>query len=105
MKKCRACKNDIEDDSAFCRFCGTSQDSRKLAGVIIQECEHCGGTGECKRGGTMNKVHSCPYCIAKSGIKGGLFPLVPCAYCEKGFRVIQTKQQDKKPKKGQKEGD
>lgn len=103
MKKCCACKNDIEDDANFCRFCGAPQDNRKQT-EGIRSCEHCNDTGECKKGRTLDKIHSCPYCTKKSGIKGVLFPIVPCGYCDgKGYNMIDQKsQKTDKQSKGRK---
>lgn len=107
MKNCIKCSQQIEDGDRFCPKCGKDQNdqSKEKAGVLIIDCQHCGATGECKKGITAGKIHSCQYCVSKSGSKDtGLFPRVPCAYCQGvGKRVIDLKiqkenQQSQKPK-------
>lgn len=94
MKKCKECKDTIADDANFCQICGASQDSHKQAGIIIQNCRHCDGAGECRKGKTLNRIHSCRYCISKAGKINGLFLIVPCGYCGgKGRDIIDLKPQ------------
>ena len=107
--KCKACKKDVADGVKFCPECGANQSgaSKDKVGALILDCQHCEGTGECKKGKTHDRVHSCEYCVAKSGIKpASLFPHVPCGYCQgKGKQVIDLKigqpQQQQKRKEGQ----
>jgi len=75
--------------------------SKDKSGVLVLDCQHCGGTGECNKGVTRSKIHSCEFCVAKSGIKpSSLFPHVPCAYCKNGKVIIDLKLE--KPKNEQK---
>lgn len=107
---CRRCQQNIPDGVRFCPLCGANQqeDAPKI-GVLILGCQHCYETGECKKGKTYNREHSCEYCVSKSGIKpASLFPHVPCSYCGgKGKYVIDLKiekPQQQQKKKGQENG-
>lgn len=102
------CRKQIPDGSRFCQFCGKDQSGRQPAeklGVRLITCQHCEGTGECNKGKTADKIHSCEYCFSKSGVKANsLFPHVPCVYCQGvGKRIIDLKVQ-KEVKQDQNQG-
>lgn len=106
MPTCKQCRKNIPNGSMCCPFCGESQNNQHRSqqpGVEIRECKHCKGTGECNKGNTLGKIHSCEFCISKSGIKTNkLFPCVPCGYCEsKGFFVVDLKPQKQYQQKKQ----
>lgn len=102
--KCKQCQKDIQDGAKFCSLCGANQTDapKDKVGVLVLDCQHCAGTGECKKGKTHGREHSCEYCVTKSGTKPvSLFPHVPCAYCQgKGKHIIDLKVE--KPKQEQK---
>jgi len=104
---CKKCKKEIPDDSKFCPHCGEDQIyPGSKSGVLIIDCTHCGATGECKKGKTLEKIHSCEYCISKSDFKSNNpFQVVPCAYCGgKGKHVIDLKAEKLQQQKRQQGG-
>lgn len=107
--KCIKCQGDIPDGSRFCSLCGIDQQDiqkeKEKVGVLIFDCQHCGGAGECSKGKTRQKIHSCEYCITKAEAKlNSMFPHVPCAYCKNGKIIIDLKmekpQNEQKPQQG-----
>ena len=96
---CINCKNVIADGSEKCPHCGWNQKNIPNPSVLVRECKHCEGSGECTKGKTegkkINKTHSCEFCIKKTGVKmDSLFPVVPCGYCEgRGVLTIDLKLQ------------
>lgn len=99
---CVNCKNEIADGTEKCLKCGWVQKNIPNTGILIRECKHCEGSGQCRAGKTkgkkIDKTHSCEYCIKKAGIAGvkmeSLFPIVPCGYCEgRGVLIIDLKPQ------------
>lgn len=106
MPTCKQCQKDILDGSLFCMFCGMSQNDQhkpQQSGVEIRDCKHCEGKGECRKGNTLGIIHSCEFCISKSGMRtDNLFPRVPCGYCEgRGFSVVDLKPQKQYQQKKQ----
>lgn len=102
---CKRCQQNIPDGVKFCPLCGANQENENTlkVGVLVLECQHCCGTGECRRGRTLGREHSDEYCVSKSGIKPtSLFPRVPCGYCGgSGKHVIDLKiQKPEEQKKG-----
>ncbi len=109
MAKCintATCGKEITDGAEYCQFCGFNQKGKQgIPGVVVRECGHCAGAGECMRITTAGVEHACEYCIKQAGLDPKkLFTKAPCAYCKGlGFNVIDLKlqkpQQQKPPYK------
>lgn len=110
---CVNCHNAIDEGKEKCPRCGWNQKNTPMPGVLVKECKHCKGTGQCRakrtKGKKINEVHSCEYCVKKAEITGikmnSFFPIVPCGYCEgKGVFTIDLKFQAPKGGDGKKQG-
>jgi DnaJ-class molecular chaperone len=106
MAKCintTTCGKEISDGAEFCQFCGINQKGKQnIPGVMVKDCGHCNGKGECKQNKTMEVEHACEHCAKQAGVDPKkLFPKAPCAICKgMGFHIIDLKlqkpQQEKK---------